>query len=68
MTKKPTKRAKKPAKAKVRRVIIGEGMPDFQGGSAWVGLLDRFGGRKFLRMSNLRGRWVRLVAEVLNEH
>jgi len=58
-------KAKKPAKAKPRRVIIGEGLPDLQG--VFLGLTDRFGSRKFLRLSNLRGKWVRIVAEVVDE-
>lgn len=59
-------KAKKPAKAKPRRVVIGEGLPDLQG-AVFLGLTDRFGGRKYLRLSNLRGKWVRIVAEVIDE-
>lgn len=51
------------AKAKPRRVILNEGIPEFAAG--WVSLVDRFGGRVFLRETGLRGKWVRLVAEVL---
>ena len=60
------KKATKAKKAKPRRVVIGEGLPDFQG-AAFLGLTDRFGGRKYLRPSNLAGKWVRIVAEVIDE-
>jgi hypothetical protein len=59
-----TKAKAKTAKAKPRRVVIGEGLPNLQG-SAFLSLTDRFGGRKYLKLSNLSGKWVRIVAEVL---
>lgn len=54
----------KKSKPKPRRVIIGTGEPVFEG-ARWVSLIGRDGTALFLRQSNLRGKWVRLVAEVL---